>query len=331
MKVLVTGATGFIGSWLARFLVETGHEVHILHRARSDLSALEGLPYRSHIGDITDISSLSLCLAENFDTIFHLAGVIGYTPDQREIMERVNVQGTRNLLEGILKHPVRRLVHMSSVVAVGASFDGIEPLSEDSPYNLNQLNLGYFETKRSAEQLILKYQNEKKIDAVIVNPSTVYGPGDAQKGSRKLQTKAALKGLAFYTPGGVSIIDIEDLIQGVIAAWKVGRSGQRYILSGDNITIKELLGEIANIGGQKPPFIELKRPILMGIGLADQQLRKVGLKAPLSLENAWTTTLYHWFDNSKAKLELGLNPKPASFALERSVRWMMDHRKQLGY
>lgn len=331
MKVLVTGATGFIGSSLARHLDESGHEVHLLHRANSDLSGLQDLKYESHLGDITDSRSIDSCLRQGFDAVFHLAGVIGYTPDQRQLMQKVNVEGTKNLLEGLNKYPVQRLIHMSSVVAVGASFDGAQPLSETSPYNLTHLNLGYFETKREAELLVQNYCSETKLDAVIVNPSTVYGPGDAQKGSRKVQTKAALKGLSVYTPGGVSIIDIDDLLQAVMAAWKVGQSGERYILSGENITIKNLLSQIAQFGGKPAPTIKLSRPLLMLIGKSDLLLRKIGFKAPLSLENAWTSTLFHWFDHTKATRELGLKPKPAAYALERSVRWMIDHRKELGY
>ena len=137
MEVLVTGATGFIGSNLVKKLNELGFKVRVLHRKSSDLAEIEGLKFESHIGDITDLDSL-INASKNVDGVFHLAGVVAYDPRQRPLMEKVNVEGTRLMVEACKANKVPKLLHLSSVVAIGASFDGKKPLDEASPFNIHQ-------------------------------------------------------------------------------------------------------------------------------------------------------------------------------------------------
>lgn len=319
MAVLVTGATGFVGSWLVRRLIERGESVCVLHRENSSLEELKGLSFRSCIGDITDPRSLTQAV-QDVDTVFHLAGVVGYTRSQRTLMERVNVQGTENVVAA-MRGTGKKLVYMSSVVAVGASFDG-KPLNEDSPYNVAHLNLGYFETKRRAEEVVIGATRQGEITSVILNPSTIYGAGDAKKGSRKTQLKVAKGQLPFYTSGGVSVVSVHDVVQAVLKARDVGRNGERYILSGENITIKDLFARIATMAGVKPPSIFLPNPVVHALGKMGDVLEKFGRKGPISGENAWTSVLYHWFDHAKATAELDFRPRPAQEALSESVEWM---------
>lgn len=323
MKILVTGATGFVGGWLVKELSLQGHSIKILARKNSDLSGLEGSKYELHVGDVTDRSSVAHAI-QGCDTVFHLAGVVGYSKAQRSLMEKVNVEGTHNVLEAIRSHPIQRLVHMSSVVAIGASFDGKTPLNESSEYNVEHLDLGYFETKRKAEILVKSYVKEGHVDAVILNPSTIYGAGDAKKGSRKVQLKVARGKFPFYTSGGVNVIAVEDVVKGLISAWERGQTGERYILAGENIRIKTLFEWIAAAAGVKPPHIYLPGPLVHLIGKVGDQLERAGKKGPLNSENAWTSLLYHWFDNSKARSELGLNPRPSRQAVEASVHWVKE-------
>jgi len=319
MAVLVTGATGFVGTWLVRELVRRGEDVRVLHRPTSNLQDLSGLKFASRLGDVTDPESLrGAC--QGVDTVFHLAGVVGYSRAMREQMENVNVRGTKNITEAVQQLDGARLVYMSSVVAVGASYDR-KVLNESSPYNLKNLDLGYFETKREAEEIVMTAARRGKIDAVILNPSTIYGALDAKKGSRKTQLKVAQGRFPFYTSGGVSVVSVHDVVSATLKAASDGRCGERYILSGENLTIHEVFKRIAKLAGVEPPKIYLPNFAVRAIGKVGDALEKAGKTGALNSENAWTAILYHWFDHSKATKELGFQPRPANEALAESVEW----------
>ncbi|XGC80988.1 NAD-dependent epimerase/dehydratase family protein [Bdellovibrio bacteriovorus] len=323
MKILVTGANGFLGSWVTKALVKEGHEVFALVRPKSDLSELKGVDCKFVHGDVTDVHSLYEA-AKGMDYIFHLAGVIAYKKSQRHQMDKVNVEGTANVISVCREHKIKRLVYLSSVVAIGAGFTTSDVLTEDSHYNISDLNLGYFETKHQAEKLVKKACDSGEIDAVMLNPSTIYGAGDAKKGSRKMQLKVAQGKLKFYTSGGVNVVAVEDVVEGILSAWKKGKSGERYILAGENMLIKDLFKMIAEEAGVKPPTIQLPDQVLHVVGSLGDGMEKMGLKGPMSKENAYTATMYHWFDASKAKKELDFKPRPAREAIHNSVQWMKD-------
>jgi len=324
MKVLVTGANGFLGSWLTRALANADHEVFALVREGSDLSELQGVSCHYLYGDVTDLESLYKSFV-GMDAVFHLAGLVAYKKSDRKKMESVNVGGTANVIAACLSKNVKRLIYVSSVTAIGASFGPNAILNEESPYNIQNLDLGYFETKHKAEILVKQACVKNNLDCVILNPSTIYGPGDAKKSSRNTQVKVAQGKFKFYTSGGVSIVAIEDVVTAIISAWRVGRTGERYILSGENISIQNLFEIIATEAGVPSPKIKIPNFVLFALGRAGAALERFGFKSSLSTENAWTATMYHWFDNSKAKKELGFRPRPARDAIKGSVLWMKNN------
>lgn len=327
MKVIITGANGFLGSWLTGRLLAEGYEVSVLVRQHSDLSELEGLRQTQipnyFFGDVTDKESLMTAF-KNKDIVFHLAGLVSYKKSDRELMDRVNVYGTKNVVETCEELKIPQLLHVSSVVAIGASFKP-KVLDESSTYNISHLNLGYFETKRNAEHIVLTAAQEKRINAVCVNPSTIYGFGDAKKGSRKTQLKVARHEFPFYTSGGVNVVAVEDVIHGILLAIKHGKSGERYILANENMTIKELFKKIADCAGVKPPAIYLPNSILHTIGFTGDLLEKLNFNIGISRVNAYTASMFHWFDSGKAQRDLGFKPSSADQAIENSVRWMKDN------
>lgn len=323
-KVLVTGANGFLGSWLVKDLLQQGHQVKALVRKKSRLDDLQSLPCEFVYGDVTDLESLYKAF-ENVEAVFHLAGLIAYKKADRAKMESVNVNGTQNVIEACIHCHVPRLIHISSVVAVGAGFSKTQILSENSTYNVSHLNLGYFETKRKAELLVLEAVQKRNLDAVILNPSTIYGPGDSKKGSRKTQLSVAKGTFPFYTNGGVSVVHVQDVVTAILAAWKIGQKGERYILSGENLLIKDLFHLIAEEAQVTAPRFLLPNFVLQILGIWGDLISVLGFKSSLSRENAWTATLFHWFDSSKAKKDLGFNPRPAQEAIKESVQWSIKN------
>jgi dihydroflavonol-4-reductase len=189
----------------------------------------------------------------------------------------------------------------------------------------HQNNLGYFETKRRAEAIVRKAVNENGLNAVIICPSTVYGPGDAKKGSRKIQVKVARGEFKFYTSGGVSVVHVRGVVSTLIAALELGKSGERYILAGENITIKKLFEIISEFAQVEAPRFYLPNFLLYGLGVTGDLMNRIGAKGPLTKENAVTSTLFHWFDATKAKDVLGFKPGSARDAIEDSVLWMKQN------
>ncbi len=316
MKVLVTGASGFIGKWLVKALLDRGDQVRVLGRSEASFKDPLFQNTEKIYGDISNLEQVSAAV-QGCEMVFHLAGLIGYTKTMYQKMIIANVVGTQNVVDACIQHKVKKLIHMSSVVAVGASFDK-KPLNEDSEYNISHLHLGYFETKRRAEEIVLDAAKNNSLFALCINPSTVYGPGDAEKGSRKTQIKVAQGKFPFYTGGGVNVVHVEDLTKAILIASEIGRSGERYIIAGENILIKDLFRIIAEEAGVKAPWIRLPNWLVHILGKAG------GEKGPVNSETAWTSTLFHWFDSSKAQKELQLNPRPAREAIKESVQWMKE-------
>lgn len=323
-QILVTGGSGFLGAWVLRRLLNDGHQVRVLVRPTSDRSELAGLNCEYVYGDVTDLPSLkAACTGQN--AVFHLAGLIAYKRSQRAAMEKINVQGTANVIEAVEHAGVQRLVHLSSVVAIGAGYTPDQVLTEDSPYNVAQLDMGYFETKRKAEQLVREAVKSGRIDAVMLNPSTIYGPGDARKGSRKNQLKVAQGRMKFYTSGGVNVVHVENCVDGIVRGWLQGRSGERYILCGQNMTIRQLFQIIADCAGVSAPKVQIPDWLLHVVGITGDTLTGLGYPISVSRENAYTATMYHYFSSEKAQRELGFVPGDSRKAIEDSVRWSREH------
>ncbi len=324
MHVFVTGATGFVGSWLVKKLLEQGHNVDVLVRKPSALT-LKHPNLNVFKGDITKSSTVEQ-MKENTDVVYHLAGFIAYRKKDRPMMDKVNVEGTKIVVDTCIKKNIGKLIHMSSTCAVGVSFDGKNPLTEKSKFNIKNLNFGYFETKRLAEEYVLKKCNEGLINATVLNPSTIYGAGDAEKGSRGIQLKVAKGKFPFYPPGGVNIIGIDEVVDCLIKSVKLGKNGERYILSGENITIKSLFESIAEAAGKKKPSIKLPKLLLSIFGSIGDIVTHFGGRFPISGENAKISSLYHWFDSSKAQKEFNFTPKPAKVYIKNSIDWVLANK-----
>ncbi|MBI3542013.1 MAG: NAD-dependent epimerase/dehydratase family protein [Deltaproteobacteria bacterium] len=321
MKAFVTGATGFLGPYVVRALVAKGYAVTALARERSDTRELETTGCRLAEGDVTDPDSLGVPL-KGADTVVHMASVVATRPEQRALLESVNVEGTRNVLAACREARIGRLLHVSSVAAVGAAAKINEVLNEDSPGSMCTPEFPNFDSKRRGEDLVREAARNGELDAVIVNPSMIFGAGDVRKAARRGNLMAARGKLGGYTRGGLSIVAVEDVVEGMLAAIERGRRGERYILSGENLMIRQLLAMYAECTGASPPRHEIPTWVFRAVGRAVDTFH---LKGPVTYEGAVAATSFHWFDHSKARRELGFRPRPAVEAVKTSVKWMAEN------
>ena len=319
-RIAITGATGYLGSALAARLASEGHRVTGLARRRSAPDVVESLRRKGVEivrGDVEDPHSLGAALA-GADTVFHCAAVIGYRRRLSGLMQRVNVIGTRNVVDACLAGRVGRLVHVSSIAAVGLSREP-ELLDEDAPWNGDVLRAAYFDTKHAAEQRV-HAGLAAGLDAVIVNPAAIYGPSSVPSNSNNLVIAAAGGRLRFVPTGGMNVVPLETVVAGTLAAAERGATGRRYILGGENLTFLHLVRDIGEAAG-----VELD-PLMLPAALGPPLRLGMQLIEPLVPDRLWYTPdlagafgRWMWFDNGRMRRELGVEPASLRACLAATV------------
>ncbi len=300
-EVLVTGATGFIGSALCRLLLEQGHHVRALHRPTSSLIAIQDLPLQRVVGDILQAETLSPAM-HGVEWVFHAAAESAHWRHPERV-SRVTVEGTRNTVRAAREACVERLVYTSSLAALGVPPEG-QQLTEADNYNLDPKRFPYGHAKLLAEQTAVETAGSD-LEVVIVNPSIVLGAGDRNQISGSLVIESARGHIPFYPAGGTNFVHIDDVAAGHLAAAVRGRAGERYILAGENISYRRALATLAEITGSKPPKIRLPAPLTGPAShLAVLYARLIGVPLDPNLIRLSRYPLY--CDRSKAERGLGL-------------------------
>jgi len=310
-KIFITGATGFLGSNLARRLAESGNDITILVRKGSDHPYLKNLPIKRAEGDVTDLESLKAGI-KNMDLVFHCAGVVSYRKSDESLMHRVNVIGTNNVCRVSLEAGVKRLLYVSSTAAVGIPENPANPAGEDYPFDKKWNKIPYMRTKRIAEEKAFSFV-DKGLDVVAANPSTFFGAGDIKAANGELFRQIASGRLASAPPGGNGVITIEDCVDGIIKATERGKTGERYILNAENLTFLEIFNLIAE-SLKKPGISRVMprwgySPALAAAIVMGKILPVAGIEPPFSPELIKISWSYRYFNSSKAKNELGWAPK----------------------
>jgi len=319
MRVLITGATGFVGANLVEAVIQRGWQARALRRATSSLKALEGLEYESAIGDVVDPESLVPAM-RGVDVVFHVAAVADYWRAGKDLMYRANVDGTRNVLEAARHGGVRRVVATSSVAALGLPPFG-KTLDETARFNLKAEQFPYGHTKALAEDVVREFV-ACGLDAVIVNPAVIIGPRDVNLISGSLIVEAQRIGVPFYPPGGVCVVDVADVCAGLIAAAERGRTGERYILGGENLWHRDMLNVICDVVGRPRPKVALARGFTLALaGLVDVSRNGLRLKLPMNGGQVRFSAETLWFDSAKARHELGLVTRPFVESVRRTHEW----------
>lgn len=319
MKALITGATGFIGANLIEALTQRGWVARGLRRHTSSLKALDGLEYESAIGDINQPETLTPAM-QGIDVVFHVAASADYWRNDKQKMMRVNVDGTRNVMQAALDAGVKRVVFTSSCASLGKPPFG-QKLNESAHFNLQPDEFPYGYSKHKAEQVVQEFV-QRGLDGVIVNPAVVLGPRDVNMISGSLIVEAAQRSLPAMPPGGVSLIDVADVCAGHIAAAERGRTGERYILTGENLWYRDMFSMLAQMVGKRPPALALPGGAFrLAANAVDFARESLKLKLPVNGEQVRFSADTFWFDASKARSELGLTTMPFIDSARRTYEW----------
>jgi dihydroflavonol-4-reductase len=323
MKALVTGASGFVGSAVARALLQEGWQVRVLVRQGSERRNLQQLAVEIVTGDLADSASLERALA-GCDALFHAAADYRLAALEPAQLYRTNVEGTRNLLQAARRAGTARIVYTSSVATIGLPADG-SPGREDTGVTLADMIGHYKRSKFLAEQLVLEQARDGS-PVIIVNPSTPIGPGDVKPTpTGQLVLDAAAGRMPAYIDTGLNVVHVDDVAAGHLLAFNRGRIGERYILGGQDMTLRAILAEIARIVARKAPSIRLPRVAILPIAYAAEAwARATGGSTRITVEGVRMARKRMYYSSDKAVRELGYAWREPSRALQDAVGWFRE-------
>jgi dihydroflavonol-4-reductase len=321
-NILVTGATGCLGSNLIIELLRQGYSVRAFHRETSNTITLKGIDVEHIVGDILDRESLSKAIY-GCDAVFHTAALVTFWKRRRREQFEINVQGTKNVVEICLELGIEKLVHTSSVAAVGYRTDR-ELIDENTLYNWG-VKYSYRYTKHLSELEVL--QGVKNgLNAVIVNPSIIIGPRDINAHGGTIVKSIKHNRIPVYVDGGINIVSVYDVIAGEIASALRGQNGERYILGGVNITHKDVFRLAANISDGQAPKIKVPTWLVKS---AAKVLDLIGditrIHPPLTSDLVAAAGLYNWYSIEKAKRELNYQPTSIEVAMKEAYKWYVEN------
>jgi dihydroflavonol-4-reductase len=317
---LVTGATGFVGSAVARALLETGHDVRVLARPGSDRRNLADLSVTVAEGSLEDAQSLARAVG-GCRYLFHVAADYRlWVPDPAP-MFRVNVEGTRVLMRAALDAGVERVVYTSSVATLGLLAEGAA--DEETPSRLEDMIGPYKRSKFQAEEVVRDLLARRGLPAVIVNPSTPVGPRDCKPTpTGRVILEAARGRMPGYVDTGLNIVHVDDVAAGHLAAAEIGRVGERYILGGENMPLAQILAAVARAAGVRRPRIRVPYAAAYPAAIGAELVAKVTSRAPfITLDGVRMARKRMYFTSAKAARELGYAPRPAFDAIADAVGW----------
>jgi dihydroflavonol-4-reductase len=321
MLAFVTGATGFVGSHVARVLAEQGADLRLLIRSGSDPRNIQTLNADRVVGDLRDPASIEKAMA-GCDVVFHVAADYRLWVRDPQQMYRANVDGTRALLEAARKNKVRRVVYTSSVATMGFTSNG-HPADEDFPVSLHNMIGHYKRSKFMAEEVALE-AGRGGMDVVVVNPTTPVGEQDIKPTpTGRIVVDFLKKKFPAYVDTGLNLVDVAECARGHVAALEQGRTGERYILGGENLTLKQILDKLAAITGLPSPRIKLPYAVALAAGVIDEVVtgRILGREPRATIDAVRMGRKKMFVSCAKAERELGWKTVPVGDALRRAVDW----------
>jgi dihydroflavonol-4-reductase len=326
MKALVTGATGFVGAAVARALLAAQWEVRVLARKGSERRNLKGLAVEVEEGDLADLNSLERA-AEGCLGLFHVAADYRLGAPDPSQLYRANVEGTRNVLNAARRAGVQRVVYTSSVATIGIPADGT-PGDEGTPNSFENM-IGHYKRSKYLAEEVAREAAREGISVVIVSPSTPVGPGDLKPTpTGQLVLDAAAGRMPAYVDTGLNIVHVDDVAAGHLLAYERGNAGERYILGGQDMTLREILGVICTLVGRKPPRVRLPYGVVLPIAYLAEGFAKVsGRSGRITLEGVRMSRKRMYFSSAKAMRELGYQFRPPADAFADAIRWYRENGK----
>src|SRR5258705_3987266 len=326
MLVFLTGATGFVGSHVARALAAQGADLRLLVRASSDLRNVQELRAERVTGDLRDAASLKQAIA-GCEVVFHVAADYRLWVRDPGQMYRSNVEGTRAILEAARENKVRRVVYTSSVATMGFQSNG-HLATESSPVSVADMIGPYKRSKFMAEELAIA-AGKSGMDVVVVNPTTPVGERDIKPTpTGRIVLDFLKKKFPAYVDTGLNLVDVAECARGHIAALEKGKTGQRYILGGENLTLKQILDKLASITGLPSPKVRVPYAVALATGVVDQvftgYIRRREPRATIDAVRMGRKKMF--VSSSKAERDLGWKTVPVDDALRRAVKWFQANR-----
>jgi dihydroflavonol-4-reductase len=326
MTTLITGATGFVGSAVLRCLVAAGHEARVLARPASDRRNLQGVDCEVAIGDLTDPASLRKAAA-GCDTLLHVAADYRLWVPDPAVIDRVNVEGSVNLFRAAAEAGVTRMVYTSSVATLGLLKDG-GSADEDTPSTVADMVGAYKRSKFLAEEAVRRLVAEDGLPIVIVNPSAPIGPRDIKPTpTGKMILDSAAGRMPAYVDTGLNVAHVDDVAAGHLLALEKGVVGERYILGGENMTLRDILGVVCSHVGRRPPRVKLPHDLILPLAYGAEAVARVtGREPPFTVDGIRMAKKLMFFTCKKAKESLGYAPRPAAEAIRDAVDWFRANR-----
>jgi dihydroflavonol-4-reductase len=326
MKILITGANGLLGANVAREFLAEGAEIELFVRPSADLRGIAGLENKIRYGNLLSPEEISEAVRV-CDAVVHAASSTSQEPKDFGFYESINVGGTRNVIQALLKYPGRKLIHVSTanVFDPGSKQN---PGNESSPFTRHDLESGYIKSKRLAQELVLEAVKKNSLDAVVVNPTFMIGPYDSKPSSGEIILFALRSWIQWYPPGGKNFVHVRDVAKGIVKALDKGKTGECYLLAGENLSYHEFFLLLNEVVQQHPLSLVIPGSLLKLAGSAGDLWNSISKnKVALNLVNMKLLSLDNYYSGEKAWSAFSLKPTSIRKAIEEAVIWF----KRNGY